>query len=185
LEDMTMTTLHAGQRITLLKIDDMMALTHRYELQVATLVDPVELVGYHKARRVAVVKQRGKRKPQYLDLRGDEILLDGWDVPFKADTEGASVFSGNACFNLVGDAEAIRACLESRAVFPISDDAKAKVFVWPANRSTCGDEGVIILWPEIDTHHAVVNRVKAESEARRTSELAPAAKPLGWECVEA
>ncbi len=153
-----------GQRLTLLKIDDMMALTHRYELLVVELVEPVQTVGYHKARRVAVVKQRGKRKAQYLDLRGDEILLDGWDAPFKADTEAGGVFSGNACFKLVGDAEAIRACLDAQAVFPLDDGTKAKVIVWPPNRSTCGDDGAVLLWPEINTSHAVVNRFKESRE---------------------
>jgi hypothetical protein len=39
------------------------------------------------------------------------------------------VFSGNACYNLVGDPEAIRARIEGRAVLPVSDSAKARIIV--------------------------------------------------------
>ena len=106
------------QRLTLLKIDDMMAMTHRYELEVRSVLDP-QGVGYEgRKQRVATVRQRGKRKDFFLDLAHDDIVLDGWDLPFKADTECSGVFAGNACFNLVGEPEAIRACLETRAVFP-------------------------------------------------------------------
>jgi hypothetical protein len=109
-------TLTAGQRVTLLKIDEMMAMTHRYELEVRSVLEE-KAVGYEgRKRRVATVRQRGKRKDHYLDLAEDDILLDGWNVPFKADTEESGVFSGNACFNLVGDPAAIRVCLETKAV---------------------------------------------------------------------
>ena len=81
-------------------------------------------------------------------------------MPFKTDTECSGVFSGNACYNLVGDPAAIRECLETRAVFPISDTAKAKVLVNPAVRTTCDDSGTVLLYPDIDTHHADINRMK-------------------------
>ena len=153
--------LTAGQRVTLLRIDDCMALTHRFELEVRQTVDP-QAVGYQGSKtRLAVVRQRGKRKESYLDLAADDILLDGWALPFKTDTEGGGVMSGNACYNLIGEPETIRACLESRAVFAFSDSAKAKVIVTRAERTTCGDDGLALLYPEIDTHHAVVNRMKA------------------------
>src|SRR5262249_32247037 len=109
LEGKTM-ALSVGQRLTLLKIDDAMAMTHRYELEVRSVLEP-EAVGYEGRRqRVAVVRQRGKRKEFYLDLAADDILLDGWDVPFRTDVEaatgadgrmkGGSIIAGNACYNL-------------------------------------------------------------------------------------
>jgi hypothetical protein len=155
-----MTTLKIGQRVTLLKIDDMMAMSHRYELEVRTVLDGTR-VGYEGRKlRVATVRQRKKRKDFYLDLAHDDILLDGWEAPFRTDTECSGVFSGNACYNLVGNPSAIRECLETRAVFPLSDSAKAKVLVSPEARTTCDDSGIVILYPEIETHHAVVNRMK-------------------------
>jgi hypothetical protein len=118
-------------------------------------------VGYEgRKTRIAAVRQRGKRKEQYLDLGADDILLDGWDMPFRTDMEAGGIFSGNACFNLVGEPEAIRECIESRAVLPVTDSAKAKIIVARAERTRCDDEGLDLLYPDIDTGHAVVNRMK-------------------------
>ena len=152
--------LTAGQRVTLLRIDDCMALTHRFELEVRSTVDP-QAVGYQGSKtRLAVVRQRGKRKEFYLDLAADDILLDGWGLPFRADTEGGGVFSGNACYNLIGEPEAIRQYIEGRAVVPVTAAAKAKIIVARTERTTCDDEGLELLYPEIETGHAVVNRMK-------------------------
>jgi hypothetical protein len=152
--------LSVGQRVTLLKIEDCMAMTHRYELEVRRVLD-AEAVGYEgRQQRVAVVRQRGKRKDQYLDLAGDDILLDGWDVPFKTDTEGDGVMSGNACYNLIGEPETIRQHIEAKAVLPVSEAAKAKIIVARAERTKCNDDGLELLYPEINTHHAVIVRFK-------------------------
>jgi hypothetical protein len=157
---MTM-ALVTGQKVTLLKIDDMMAMTHRYELEVRSVLEP-QAVGYEgRKQRVATVRQKGKRKEFYLDLAADDMLLDGWSLPFKTDTEGGGVMSGNACYNLIGEPEAIRTRLEQRAIFPVTDSAKAKVIVTRTERTTCGDDGMALLYPEINTHHAVINRIKA------------------------
>jgi hypothetical protein len=137
-----------------------MAMTHRFELEVRSTVDP-QAVGYQGSKtRLAVVRQRGKRKEFYLDLAADDILLDGWGLPFRADTEGGGVFSGNACYNLIGEPEAIRQYIEGRAVLPVTAEAKAKIIVARTERTTCDDEGLQLLYPEIETHHAVVNRMK-------------------------
>jgi hypothetical protein len=153
--------LSVGQQVTLLKIDEVLAMTHRYELQVRSVQEP-QRIGYEgRKERVAVVRQRGKRKDFYLDLAADDILLDGWGLPFRTDTEGSGVFSGNACYNLVGEPEAIRECIESRAVLPVSDSAKAKVIVSRDPPTQCNDDGHILLYPDIETHHAVINRFRA------------------------
>jgi hypothetical protein len=137
-----------------------MALTHRYELEVRQTVDS-QAVGYQGTKtRLAVVRQRGKRKEFYLDLAADDILLDGWGLPFRADTEGGGVFSGNACYNLIGDPEAIRQCIEGRAVVPVTASAKAKIIVARAERRTYDDEGLELLYPDVETGHAVVSRMK-------------------------
>src|SRR5262249_33382935 len=128
-------TLTTGQRVTLLKIDEGLAMTHRYELEVRHAPEP-QAVGFEKRyQRVAVVRQRGKRKEFYLDLAANDILLDGWDMPFRADTEAGGVMAGNACYNLVGDPEVIRQVIETKAVVPVSNDAKAKVIVARAVRT--------------------------------------------------
>ena len=114
--------LAVGQRVTLPTIDDCLAMTRRHELEVREVLTP-QPVGYAGRKlRVAVIRQRGKRKDVYLDLGADDILLDGWGLPFKADTEGGGVMAGNACFNLVGEPETIRQCLEGRSVAAESTD---------------------------------------------------------------
>jgi hypothetical protein len=156
---MTM-SLTQGQRVTLLTIDDMMAMTHRHELEIRQVLEP-EAVGYEgRNQRVAIVRQRGKRKDRYLDLAADDILLDGWNVPFRADNEEGHIWAGNACFNLVGDPEAIRQYIETRAALPVTDVAKAKIIVGRSARTTCNDDGLELLYPDIETHHAVINRFK-------------------------
>ncbi len=153
--------LATGQRVTLLRIDDALAMSHRYELEVRSVLEP-QAVGYEgRKRRVAVVRQRGKRKEFYLDLGAEDILLDGWGLPFRTDTEAGGVMSGNACYNLVGDPEEIRWCVERRAVVPVSDGAKATIVVSRAARTRCDDDGLLLLYTDIETHHAVVNRLKA------------------------
>jgi hypothetical protein len=152
--------LSVGQRVTLLKIDDCLAMTHRYELEVRAVLD-VRAVGYEgRQKRVAVVRQRGRRKDIYLDLAADDILLDGWGLPFRTDTEGGGVISGNACYNLVGDPAAIRDVIETKAISPVTDEAKAKIIVCRTDRTTCDDEGLELLYPDVETHLAVVSRLK-------------------------
>jgi hypothetical protein len=154
------TMLSIGQRVTLLKIDEMLAMTHRYEMEVRQMLD-AQPVGYEgRKTRLAVIRERGKRKDFYLDMAKDDILLDGWGLPFQTDTETSGVFAGNACYNLVGEPEAIRYCIETRAVVPVSNDAKAKIIVARGERTRCDDEGLALLYPDIETHHAVVNRMK-------------------------
>ncbi len=111
-------TLSVGQRVTLLRIDDCLAMTHRYELEVRSLYGP-ERVGYQgRKERLAVVRQRGKRKDQFLDLEDDDIVLDGWGLPFITDTESSGIMAGNACFNLIGEPEVIRQYVEGRGGDP-------------------------------------------------------------------
>jgi hypothetical protein len=157
--------LSIGLRVTLLTIDDWLAMTRRHELEVRQVLDP-HPVGYAgRKRRVAVVRQRGRRKDQYLNLAADDILLDGWRLPFQTDVEAGGVMAGNACFNLIGDLAAIRQAIEARAALPVGDGAKAKVIVARAERTACSDGGLALLYSEIDTHHAVVNRMKARAAA--------------------
>jgi hypothetical protein len=168
--------LSVGQRVTLLRIDDMMAMTHRYELEVRQLEFPAcspHLLRQGGRQRVAVVRQRGKRKDFYLDLAADDILLDGWGLPFRTDTEGNGIMAGNACYNLVGNPEAIRECIEHKAAWPVSDDAKAKIVVARADRTTCNDDGLELLYPDIETHHAVINRMKDAYEVDLPAVFAP------------
>jgi hypothetical protein len=138
-----------------------MALTHRQEIEVRSVIEPIQ-VGYEgRNARLGTYWVRGKRKEYFLDLKPDTLVFDGWDVPFKADTEGSGRFSGNACFNLVGDPAVIREWVETRQLnSSVGDRARAKILVWPKERDSLHMGEGAFLYPEIDTHHAVINRIK-------------------------
>jgi hypothetical protein len=55
--------------------------------------------------------------------------------------------------------------IETQAALPVSDGANAKVVAARAARAKCNDDGQSLLYPEIDTHHAVVNRMKGRGTA--------------------
>jgi|SRR6516165_9551457 hypothetical protein len=153
-------TLHEKQRITHVKIDELMAMTHRYELEVIKPLTP-ERRGYaNRETRVAIIRQRGKRKQYYLDLRDDSLLFDGWGAPFKADTECNGVMHGNACYNLVGEAGAIRDWVENRALWPVQDETKAKILVCQQSGEFNYNPPQQLLYPDIETGHAVICRMK-------------------------
>jgi hypothetical protein len=73
---------------------------------------------------------------------------------------GGGIWAGKPCYYLVGEPETIRQCIETKAVVPVSDAAKAKIIVARAERTTCNDDGLELLYPDIDTHHAVIERFK-------------------------
>jgi hypothetical protein len=100
------------------------------------VLDPQTVSYAGPKTRLAVVRQRGKRKDQYLDLADDDIVLDGWGLPFKTDTE--RVWAGNASDNLVGEPEAIRQLIEARAVAPVPKrQAIAGALAWNSWRLSC------------------------------------------------
>ena len=158
-------SLFQGQWVTLLKIDSALAMCHRYELEIRSVLDGQRVGDEGRQQRVATVRQRGKRKDVYLDLADDDILLDSWGQPFKTDTEGHGVMSGNACYNLVGDPGIIRQVIETRSLWPISNAAKAKIIVSRTEREKCDDSECELLYPDIETHHAVINRMKENMAA--------------------
>jgi hypothetical protein len=56
--------------------------------------------------------------------------------------------------------DAIRQHIEQKAVSPVHEQAKAKILVSRAPRTTCDDSETALLYPEIEAHHAVVDRMK-------------------------
>jgi hypothetical protein len=163
-----------GQKITIFAISSMMAHTVKSEVTVTKRQAPELKYGYgEKGYRLGVLKYRGKRKEYYLTLSQECLVFEGWDLPIKIDSEIPSdgiSFSGNACFNLAGDKELIREYVEKRALVPVTDTGKAKILIVPTDaqgRRIGGYDDGELLYPEIDTHHAVVNRIKekrAEAE---------------------
>lgn len=72
--------------------------------------------------------------------------------------------AGNACCNLIGDADVIRAGIETKAVVPVTDTTTATIIGTAAERTRCDDEGQELLDPDIETHHALVTRLKGRAD---------------------
>src|SRR5262245_32705363 len=120
-----MSSLHVGQKVTLLTISEVLATTQRVQLEVRQVIEPATPVEGGRRLRIAIVRLRGRRKDVYLDVAADDIVLDGWELPFRTDVEVGGATDGNACFNLVGDAGDIRELIEGKAALPVSGRAKA------------------------------------------------------------
>ena len=154
--------LHVGQRLTIFFIDHMVAWTHRQQIEIRSVSEPCDVIDYsgETKTRLGTFKLPRKQKEFYFDLAADVLVFDGWDVPFKPDTAGSGMISGNACYNLVGDPAVIRQWIETRQLNPkVGDEARAKILVWPEKRDNVNAEGTL-LYPEIRTSHAVINRLK-------------------------
>jgi hypothetical protein len=50
--------------------------------------------------------------------------------------------------------------IETRAVAPVSDSARARTIVARGRRTKCNDDGLCLLYLEIGTHQAIINRLK-------------------------
>lgn len=149
-----------GQKLTIISIGGI-AHTTKNEVTVATVL-PVPL-----GNRFGTYKQRGKRKEFYLTIKHDDLVFDGWDLQILTDSEipGYGGFKGNACLNLgmagLTDLDYLRSWIELRNLNgPMDDETKAKIVV-PGK--TIQDEGTL-LYPEIETGHAVINQMKEKLE---------------------
>jgi len=87
--------LRKGSKLTIVFIEPILATTRRIE---------VESRGVKGDSDTPVFVYRGKRKLVKLPFLTDKdtIILAGWDLPFKVDTE-VGKFRGNACLNFIGN----------------------------------------------------------------------------------
>lgn len=166
-----------GQKLTLITISEALAHTVKREIRILSLLDPPEFrphyVGAtHGRQRVGTFSERGKRTTYYLDIRPSDLVFDGWDIPILIDSEiqrpeshGMSVtmFSGNACFNLWAETDdVLKQWIETRNIndkFSARDRASIIVVPGPGQPFSPQKEGRL-LYPEIETNHAVINRIK-------------------------
>lgn len=88
-------------RYTFFLISEMMACTQRLELEVQELKNIDSYAQYTHLSQL-VFKQKGKRKLLDIYLKSDCLIFEGWDLPFKIDTDTNS-FMGNARFNFIAD----------------------------------------------------------------------------------
>jgi len=150
--------LEIGKRYTVYRIDSMMAMTHADRITVKRIEengDPIYSTQRHPRTlyRMRLHWQDYQNGP---DRTQDAAVFEGWEQPYRVDTErtdtpGMHTMSGNACFNFVGDPAGIRAWIESKQLNPNfrKDHALAH-----------HDGQETPVFPEMDTDHAVINRLK-------------------------
>lgn len=164
--------LHEGMKLTVINIDGMMAMSHRKEILVKSICEPLR-TGYQKDKlRIGTMTQRGKRKEFYLDVERGMLFFEGWDLPLKVDTDktqselsmtgfNCSTMRGNACYNFVGDKKVIKDYLLNKQINDeVQDEHLAKCLIINGN-----DHDGELLFPEIETGHAVINQIKNKTAA--------------------
>jgi hypothetical protein len=130
-------------------------------IEIRSVIEPKKVPGDGEGRvRIGTYGMPRRRKEFHFDLPPTWLVFEGWEVPFKADTDGGGIMAGNACYNLVGEAAVIRDWVESKNLnLPFSDADKAKVLAWDETRENVASAGTLV-FPEIPTGHAVVNKIK-------------------------
>ena len=151
-----------GKKYTLYRIS-FMAITSKSEIQVTEILD-----GADDPRAGVVFKLRGKRKQYILPFASRDYasaplkpfegaVFEGWDQPVKCDSEGCS-YRGNACYNFVGDPEAVRLWIDAFQMNPAFDRSK----VLAVGLDSSSKETVV--YPDLyQGGHAVIDRVLAGS----------------------
>ena len=137
-----------GSRLTIIYIESILATTKRIE---------VESRGAPAGSDTSTFVYRGKRKivelPTLTAL--DTIILVGWDLPFKVDTE-LGKFRGNACLNFIGNPNLSSAKLRAEAIKDYISLNLNSNFVNRGHVILIEGDQEILLYPEIDSDHAVV-----------------------------
>jgi len=96
-------------KYTIIGISDFLATTTKAEIEIT-----------NKIGDRYTFKQRGKRKEFYLRINKDSLVLKGFDIPFKVDSETGS-FCGNACINMLGTPEQIKEFIDKFNLNPEFD----------------------------------------------------------------
>jgi hypothetical protein len=150
-----MNNITIGKQYTRYSISDFMA---------CTSVQRFTIRGYDAATQRFIIQPQGKRKQYYLNNpQGREArsiaLFEGWEQPFKADSETSS-FSGNALINIVGDAAIVRAWFETKNLY--DDFDKSLVVVVDQSKPYAQRETAV--FPELQQPgaHAVLDRIIAK-----------------------
>ena len=136
-----------GQKLTVIRVNGM-AMCQKNEIKVTDA---------NAASSFVHAVQRGKRKSGIFKVGVEMLVFDGWDLPISTDfSSGAGMIHGNACFNLVGDAATIKDLIDTKNL-NTAFDRKGECLLIVDGKET-------LLYPEVETHHAVIERLKMEQE---------------------
>ena len=149
-----MDNINKGDVLTIIGISDFMETTTRASVKATGITTS-------DGRQIFTENKKGARKKFTLRAFGNEKIVFKGEVPFKIDSEverpdgkGFTVrkFSGNACFNFVGDPNVIKDYVSYRNLNTAFTKYDAVILV-------DGDKE-IPLYPNVETSHAVVQRIR-------------------------
>lgn len=146
-----------GQKYTIYKISEFMAITSKAQFTVNGFKENKQ----DNTRFDVIITPLGKRK-QYLlpaltkSYQAAPIeefaaaVFEGVEQPFLADSEGTT-YSGNACYNFVGEAGEIRKWIDEKQLNPYFEKEKVVAVTKDGERA---------VYPELyKGGHAVIDRI--------------------------
>jgi len=159
-----MSIFEPGKKYTTYRIDELLAMTHAMEFMVVSVGD--SCITY---------RERGKRKERRLLLAPvpyqnarpkpfSGAVFEGWGQPIICDTDkaapvvrGSKVMRGNALYNFIGSPDQVRQWIDKGQINPNFPKQHAVAI------TSDGTEHVV--YPEIETSHAVIQKMKVRAGA--------------------
>jgi hypothetical protein len=188
-----------GKPFTLVGVSSTMANTTLEEVIVSSVLpEPVFLPAYahatHGTWRYGTYKLKGKRKEFHLDVpsertlvfSGHGVVMRDWDLPRVREPGRhctVTTFAGNACINLGGTAVGIRTLIETRNLNPGFSGYDCVMAIPPVGDSYAMDT-FIPVFPEVPSHHAVVQRYRAAAPAAACDPANGGAPPAPAESLD-
>lgn len=171
-----------GQPFTIVGISSWLAHTTREEIVVTRLYDEPEALPRGKGWRYGELKLKGKRKVFCLDITPSDLVFAGHgvvkvdgDVPLQSD--GTTGFSGNACYNIAGTVEEVRALIEEKNLNPLFSKHDAVLAIPPGDdaRTWYDRDDPRPVFEDEPTSRASVQRVR---EKAREKDAAATPEPV-------
>jgi len=163
--------IQAGARYTIYSLSGM-ASTSRTEITVSmTYKDPIFAKAYVSQPpspsgtwRLGIHKIKSKRKTYYTSLRpNQDLIIPGWGH-LETDADAYHCFCANACFNLAGSLEEVKALVEKNINPNFS--AYDTVLAIPVPHTQLPDHDGLLVYPEHPTNHAVIARMRENVKNR-------------------
>jgi len=155
--------LTAGARYTIYSCSDS-AMTTRQEVTVTRVLPtpefrPAYVNSTRGCYRLGTFKISRKRSEYYLDLKlSGTLIIPGWNTGVLADHEAHSSFAMSATMNLAASPESIRELIAKNINPNFSQHDRVIAYPEPLIQMV-GEQGILV-YPEAETDHAVILRMR-------------------------
>lgn len=153
--------LKTGEKYTIYRMSEAMAAAFKREITVKELTDEgiIYTEGRGRKRFIMKYETRHYQSAPFKPIKC--AFFVGWDQPFKLDTEG-NKWSGNACFNFIGDPAALREWIETQQINPFFERSNLL-----AISGDDFDHDAQLIFPEEyeQGRHAVIDRILSKQTA--------------------